>query len=85
MKAKYLVLALAAIFVSASPAWSYRWGGYNTFGNGYSYGYGGLNALRYILPISSYRGNYNYNSYNGGYNRVYCPPSNWHHHHRRWW
>ncbi len=91
MKVQLLVSSLAAtllaVTVSASPAWSYRWGGYNSFGSGYGYG-NGLNALRYILPINSYRGNYNYNNGNGygyNYNRGYNFNNACHHHHRRWW
>ena len=87
MKAQYFVLVLAAVvttLVGASPAWSYRWGGYNSFGSGYGYGNGnGLNALRYILPINGYR-NYNYggNGYNNNRNyNLNCG----HHHRRRWW
>ncbi|CAN5350196.1 hypothetical protein BH11CYA1_BH11CYA1_13430 [soil metagenome] len=89
MKSQYFVLALAAIvttLVSASPAWSYRWGGYNSYGGGYG---SGLNALRYILPMNGYRGNgYNYGGSSNYYNRAYNN-NNYNncgrHHHRRWW
>ena len=89
MKVQFLVSALAAAFAitaSAAPAWSYRWGGYNSFGNGWGSG-NGVNYLRYILPVNAYRGNYNYGSNNGynNYSRGYNCYNACYRHHRRWW